>query len=117
MIVTHDSLAIKQTTCNAVDDAYRDHKANSLHYKPSMSVQRMVEPRRASAGEFCRAASLPHAVGSKLQLAVAFFSVRIDVKTNCSTETRQKSQLFRCELEIAIPVVQEDPKGYSYLIT
>jgi hypothetical protein len=27
----------------------------------------MVEPRRASIGGFCRAASVPHAVGSKQQ--------------------------------------------------
>src|SRR6185436_6775453 len=31
----------------------------------------MVKPRRASAGEFCRAASVPHAVGFKQQLDVA----------------------------------------------
>jgi hypothetical protein len=32
----------------------------------------MVEPRRANAGEVCRAASVPHAVGSKQQFGAAY---------------------------------------------
>ena len=44
--------------------------AFTLHDTYTESAQRMVKPRRASAGEFCRAASVPHAVGFKQTLDI-----------------------------------------------
>jgi len=40
----------------------------------------MVKPRRASAGELCRATSVPHAVGFKQQLEGIGFSGRAALK-------------------------------------